>query len=197
MKSFTLLATILTIYRCEAGKRVSHRLHLDWAGASCSASWHLVPWASSWGQGTPGLLLVPALPAGMKAWWKTVVVLAGPWGKTLICNYVLGFWRESALWGQVVNLRVTWKIPQCCNLEWGVTGIGSGGWSRSFGWGKDWVKNEAEQEECSLKKINVLLLPFPVPCLQNNISRVWPAVLYRVSLLKQDSLSYLAYCFAV
>lgn len=60
--------------------KVSHKLHLDWAGASHSASWLLVPWAPSWGQGTP------ALPAGMKAWWKTVVALGWPWGKTWIYN---------------------------------------------------------------------------------------------------------------
>lgn len=57
-------------------------------------------------------------------------------------------------------------------------------------------KQEAEQEECSLEKI-VLLLPFPVASLQNSISRVWPVVLYTVSSLKQDSPSYLAYCFAM
>lgn len=80
--------------------------------------------------------------------------------------YVCAFWRESVLWGQVMNLRLTWELPQCGDLDWGVTGIGSGGWSRSFRWGEEWVKN---------KKLSA---PFPAASLQNSINIVWSPLLY-------------------
>lgn len=61
-------------------------------------------------------------------------------------------------------------------------------------------RQEAKQEEYSLQnkqQIYVLLFHFPAASLQNNISRAWPDVLCTISLLKQDCLSYLAFCFAL
>lgn len=167
MKSLTLLATILPIYRCEGGKRVSHRLHLDWTGASWSASWLLVPWASGWGQGTPGLLLAPALPAGMKAWWKTAAVLGRTRGKTLFHNLCARLLKRECAVGTSCESQSNLKAPSVvwfrvrCGRDWI-------GWLEQEFWMREGLsqKQEAKQEECSLEKINVLLLPFPVASLQ-------------------------------
>lgn len=177
VNSFTLLVTILTIYRCEDGKRVFHRLRLNWA----CASWLLVPWASSWNQGTPGLLLFPALPPGMKAWWKAVVVLARPWGKTLIHNLCARLLKKEWAVGASRESQSKRKTPSV--LWFGVGGDGDWIWwlEQEF-WLREGVrqKQEAEQGEYIPEKVNVLLLPFPAASLQNSISRAWPAVLYTV-----------------
>lgn len=59
-------------------------------------------------------------------------------------------------------------------------------------------KKEAEQYKCSsflCKKINILLLPFPVASLQNRISRIWPAVFVTHSSFTKTGFSSLSYYF--